>query len=178
MLRKLALLSAVLSIFSILAYAQEAPKAEIFGGYQFLRAKTGVSGLGSYNFNGWDAAVSGFFTRNVGITGDFSGNYASPSGVDVKIYSYLFGPAVRFPNASRVTPFVHGLFGGAHISASVPGFGSGSNSGFAWAAGGGIDVNATSHVAIRLGQFDFLQSHISSLTQNNFRYSAGIVFKF
>ena len=54
----------------------------------------------------------------------------------------------------------------------------GSDSGFAWAAGGGLDVNASSHLAIRLGQFDFLQSHISNLTQNNFRYSVGIVFKF
>jgi opacity protein-like surface antigen len=175
MLRKLALLSAVVSIFSFLAYAQEAPKAEIFGGYQYLRAKSGISGAPSFNFNGWNAAVSGFFTRNVGITADFSGNYGTVASVDTKIYSYLFGPTVRFPNSSPVTPFARALFGGAHISA---GSGIGSDSGFAWAAGGGLDVNASSHVAIRLAQFDFLQSRISNLTQNNFRYSAGIVFKF
>lgn len=178
MLRKLAFLIAVLSVFSFMAYAQDAPKAEIFGGYQFLHADTGVSGVGSFNSNGWNAAVSGFFTRNVGITGDFSGNYYSPSGGTIKTYTYLFGPTVRFPNSSRVTPFVHGLFGGDHISASASGVGSGSDSGFAWAAGGGLDVNAGSHLAVRLAQFDFLQSHISSLTQNNFRYSVGIVFKF
>jgi opacity protein-like surface antigen len=175
MLRKVALICIVLSIWSVLAYGQEPAKAEIFGGYQYLRAKSGISGAPSFNFNGWNAAVSGYFTRNLGITADFSGNYGTVASVDTKIYSYLFGPVVRFPNSSRVTPFAHALFGGAHISA---GQGVGSDSGFAWAAGGGLDVNASSHLAIRLGQFDFLQSHISNLTQNNFRYSVGIVFKF
>ena len=174
MLRKLAFLIAVLSVFSLMAYAQEAPKAEIFGGYQYAHINSGVSGAPSFNFNGWDASVSGFFTRNVGITGDFSGNYGTVSSVSTKIYTYLFGPTVRFSN-SRVSPFVHGLFGGAHVSG---GSGVGSDSGFAWAAGGGLDVNASSHVAVRLGQFDFLQSRISNLTQNNFRYSVGIVFRF
>ena len=178
MLRKLVVLCALLSIFSVLALAQEPAKAEIFGGYQYLHVNSGVSGAPSFNFNGWNAAVSGYFTRNLGITADFSGNYGTVSSVNTRIYSYLFGPVVRFPNSSRVTPFAHALFGGAHISASATGFGSGSDSGFAWAAGGGLDVNASSHVAVRLGQFDFLQSHISNLTQNNFRYSVGVVFKF
>ncbi|HMK20717.1 MAG TPA: outer membrane beta-barrel protein [Terriglobales bacterium] len=173
MLRKLALLWAFLSIFSVFAHTQEeAPKAEIFGGYQYLHANTGISGASSFNFNGWNAAVNGYFTRNVGITADFSGNYGTVASVSTRIYSYLFGPVVRFPNSSRVTPFVHGLFGGAHVSFSQ---GGGSDTGFAWAAGGGLDIHASSHVAIRLGQFDFLQSRTFNLTQNNFRYSAGIV---
>jgi opacity protein-like surface antigen len=178
MLRKVALICTVLSFWSVLAIAQEPAKAEIFGGYQYLHATTGGSGAQSFNLNGWNASVSGFFTRNLGITADFSGNYGKPFTVDTKVYSYLFGPTVRFPNASRVTPFVHALFGGAHASASVTGLGSGSNSSFAWAAGGGLDVNASSHVAIRLAQADFLQTRIFNLTQNNFRYSVGIVFKF
>ena len=137
MLRKLVVLCALLSIFSVLALAQEPAKAEIFGGYQYLHVNSGVSGAPSFNFNGWNAAVSGYFTRNLGITADFSGDYGTVSSVNTKIYSYLFGPVVRFPNSSRVTPFAHALFGGAHISASATGFGSGSDSGFALGGGRG-----------------------------------------
>ena len=68
----------------------EPSKVDIFGGYQYLHANSGVSGVGGWNFNGWNAAVSGYFTRNFGVTADFSGNYAKPNvlgvSVDTKFY--------------------------------------------------------------------------------------------
>ena len=183
MLRKLIVLCAVLSL-SILAFGQEkgeAPKAEIFGGYQFFHLNTGLPssiGLGSFNFNGWNASATTYFTRNVGMTADFGGNYGSPLGANTKFYSFLFGPSVRFPNSSRVTPFAHGLFGGGHFSADAAGTNLLNDTGFTWAAGGGFDVGVSQHFGVRLAQADFLQSRLFTLTQNNFRYSAGIVLKF
>jgi hypothetical protein len=76
MLHKILILCTVLSI-SLLAFGQEkagAPKAEIFGGYQYFHASTGVSGVSGFNLNGWNASASGFFTRNLGVTADFSGS--------------------------------------------------------------------------------------------------------
>jgi hypothetical protein len=172
-------------ILSISALAQEAPRAEVFGGYQFLHASSGTSGVPNFNMNGWDASLSGYFNKYVGVTGDFSGTYGGPKveGVDVKahIYTYMFGPTLRAANAGPFQPFAHVLFGGAHIGGSASAFGvsaSGSDSGFAWAAGGGLDYKAGHMFSLRLAQFDFLQTHISGDSQNNFRYSAGVVIRF
>ena len=185
MIRKLMVLCVVLSV-SLVAFGQEnateAPRAEIFGGYQFLHANTGVSGLSGFNLNGWNTSASGFFTRNIGITADFGGSYGTPNllgvGIKTNFYSYLFGPTVRFPNSSRLTPFFHGLFGAGRISGSFSGTGLGSDTGFAWAAGGGIDARLSRNFGIRAAQFDFLQSRVMNLTQNNFRLSTGIVLRF
>lgn len=178
MLHKLIVMGVVvaLSLFaSGQENAKEVPKAEIFGGYQFVHAKTGVSGVSGFNLNGWNTSASGFFNRNFGVTADFSGSYGTPDvlGVKTNFYSFLFGPTVRFPNSSRVTPFVHGLFGVGRISAA-----SVSDTGFAWAAGGGFDANLSRNFSIRAVQVDFVQSRLMSLTQNNFRLSTGFVLRF
>jgi opacity protein-like surface antigen len=55
---------------------------------------------------------------------------------------------------------------------------SASTTDFTWAAGGGVDANLSRNFAIRLGQADFLQTRVSGSSQNNFRYSTGIVLKF
>jgi opacity protein-like surface antigen len=177
MLRFLGLATSILLVCSCIAVGQDNPKAEIFGGYQYFRVDTGVSGVDKINLNGWDASVSGYFTKHLGVSGDFSGAYGSPFGASVKLHTFMFGPIVHFPNSSKITPFAHVLFGGAHINGSAFGL-SASDTGFAWAAGGGLDVNLNSRWAVRLAQADFLQTRIASLTQNNFRYSAGIVIKF
>src|SRR5205807_1338223 len=117
MIRNFVVVCAVLSL-SLVAFGQErgeAPKAEIFGGYQYFHANSGISGLSGFNLNGWNASASGFFSRNLGVTADFSGSYGTPSvlgvGVKTNFYTFLFGPTVRVPNSSRLTPFAHVLFG-------------------------------------------------------------------
>ncbi len=173
-------------VFSLAAYAQEVPKAEIFLGYEYLRFAPAVPLSSSINFNGGGGAVTFNFSKYVGVKAEFTG--AGKEGSS--IFTYMFGPQVAMRNQSRVTPFVHMLFGGAHsdIYSNLPqpravtGFGKDA---FAMAAGGGLDVKATRSVSIRLGQFDYLMTRFSgsSLTpasnidnQNNFRYMGGIVF--
>jgi hypothetical protein len=53
-----------------------------------------------------------------------------------------------------------------------------SDSGFARALGGGLDYKVAPRITVRVGQFDFLQTHISSETQNYFRYASGVVVHF
>jgi opacity protein-like surface antigen len=176
MLRFLALTTSVLLVLACFAVAQDNPKAEIFGGYQYTRVNPG-GGIDSVNLNGWNASVSGYFTKYLGVSGDFSGAYGSPFGASIKVHTFMFGPVVHFPNSSKITPFAHALFGGTHASGS--GFGSSaSDTVFSWAAGGGLDANINSRFAVRLAQADFLQTRFASTNQNNFRYSAGIVIKF
>ena len=181
MLRKLLLLWIAISFCSLFAFAQDSSKVDIFGGYQYLHANSGVSGVSGFSLNGWNASLNGYFTRNFGVTADFSGNYGTPSvlgtGVSTRFYTFLFGPTFRAPNSSHITPFAHALFGGGHISGAVGSL-SASETDFTWAAGGGVDYDLSRNFAVRVAQADFLQTRVSGGNQNNFRFSAGIVIKF
>jgi len=89
----------------------------------------------------------------------------------------MFGPVVRFPNPTHITPFVHLLGGGVHTSAEAQGASS-TDTNAAWAVGGGIDLSLGPLFSIRPAQVDYLQTRIGGDSQNNFRYSAGVVLKF
>jgi hypothetical protein len=57
----------------------------------------------------------------------------------------------------------------------------GSKFAFATAAGGGIDVRVSRHFAVRPVQAEYFLTKFrdgANNRQNNFRYSAGIVFRF
>jgi len=150
-----------LSLLSLPTMAQD--KAELFGGYQFAR----VSGV---NANGWEAALTGNLNRWFGVTGDFSGAYCCGGNG----YTFMGGPTIS-ARAGALKPFVHALFGGVHGSAS--GFGAGN--GFAMAVGGGLDIRAARHMAIRVGQVDWFMLRPAGVSLNrNVRISAGIVLRF
>ena len=196
-----ALLCGFVLLFSVSARAQEEiPKAEVFAGYSYIRGNAGF-GIPEFNMHGGSASFSYDPNSWLGIVGDFGGYHTGDIGgvsVDGNIYSYLFGPKIAF-RRGRWTPFVQTLFGGAHVSGSAavmsgvragrvrpqgsPGFiVSGSENAFAMAVGGGIDVNATNLIAIRLVQAEYFMTRFgvvnSSDTQNNIRVSVGVVFRF
>jgi|SRR5579863_3519596 len=164
------------------------------------------------NFNGWNAAAQFNATRLFGIKADFGGNYGMPitlssqaqvflsqlgiTGLPPKArsYNYLFGPVV-FQSKGRYRPFAHALFGVNSLSTNlsnvnVRGFGipglTLSDTAFAMAFGGGLDVKLTDHISLRAGQADYLftkhdfSGGISGIAthQNNFRASVGVVFLF
>jgi opacity protein-like surface antigen len=192
-MKRWAFLLGVILLFSFAASAQEEnPKAEVFGGYSYVR----VSDQGfSANFNGGSGSLSYNPNAWLGIVGDFGGYHWSESGADANVITYLFGPKFAF-RSGRWTPFVQTLFGGARISGSAtslevaarvrpqgitPGGVSGSENAFAMAIGGGLDVNATPHIGIRLIQAEYVLTKFSDGVndrQNNARISAGVVFRF
>jgi opacity protein-like surface antigen len=173
-----------------LALAQDStPKAEIFGGYSHVRADFSVGGVGfgTEGLNGWNASLAGNLNKYFGVVGDFGGTYGTPIkelgiGVDVKNYTFLFGPQFSY-RTRRVTPYAHALFGADHISADIPavaiftsGFGQ-SDTAFAFALGGGLDVGLGRVVALRLAQLDYLRTQFFSSHQNNLRFSTGLVLR-
>lgn len=173
----------LVALFSCPVFAADTPRAEVFGGFQYFRANSGVnvSGLDNFNLNGWNASLSGYFNRFVGVTADFGGVYGTPSvagvGVDTKLHTFMFGPVVRLPNPTHITPFAHALGGGAHISGSAAGTSAGETDAV-WAVGGGVDLDMARVFSLRVAQVDYLQTRAGGTNQNNFRYSAGIVIKF
>jgi hypothetical protein len=173
----LLVLCLLLSAFSV---AQEFPRVEVFGGYSYLHFKPqGAPGL---NFNyGWNSAVQYNVNRLIGFKADFSGHYVTPvTGVNLNSYSFLFGPVASNRIAERGTVFVHALAGANRLSASATGL-STSDTSFAMAFGGGLDIRAARHVSARLAQIDYLFTKHGTApmnTQNNIRVSAGVVFDF
>lgn len=168
-MRKVLLIVVSTLVFSFAAAAQDTPAAEFFGGYSYARVD--ASPASDINLHGWNASLAGNVNRWLGFVGDFSGHYGSPSGVDVNNHTFMFGPRVT-GRSETATPFVHALFGGARASA----LGS-SETAFAMALGGGVDINASERVAVRIIQADYVMTRFSSVTQNNIRLSFGIVFK-
>jgi opacity protein-like surface antigen len=158
-------------------------KAEVFGGYSFLRAGSGTDlpGLSTFNLHGWNASLSGFVHRNLGLTADFRGGYGSPEvlglvSIKTRVHTFMGGPVLRVPT-SKVTPFVHALFGGAHLSGEALGL-SASDTAFAWATGGGVDVHLHRFFHIRVLQADFVQTRFSETSQNHAQISSGLVLTF
>ena len=166
----------LVSLVSLAAFAQEGgntPKAEIFGGYQYTRFDGGV------NANGWNTSLTGNLNNWFGIAADFSGAYKTQNGVSFNNYTYTFGPVISYRHNETFTPFAHFLAGGNHASASISGVGSGSDNGFAMMFGGGLDVKASQHLALRAVQFDWLSLHSNGASDNNnMRISTGILFRY
>ncbi len=154
--------------------AQEEPiKGELYGGYQYTR----IGGSEGMNANGWNAAFTGNVNHWFGVTGDFSGAYKSIGGVSAKAYTCTFGPTFSL-RQTRTKPFAHVLVGGFHASAGFQGL-SDSINGFALLAGGGVDVKATEHGAIRVIQGAWIMWHAKGTSdKSNGRISVGVVFRF
>jgi opacity protein-like surface antigen len=181
-MRKTIALAVIAIAFSAVSFAQDFTKAEVFGGYQYTRINPG-NGVDGDNFNGWDAAVQYNWSKAFGLKADFSGAYKTVStpltDVSLRQHHFLFGP-VFSARSEKSTFFVHALFGGAHASADTGTafLGSTSDTAFAMAFGGGYDYNFSKNFGVRLGQFDYLPTRFGGETQNNFRYSTGIVIRF
>jgi len=152
-----------------------------FIGYSYTQ--TNLTAGQSTNLNGWNGSVEMKVLPLLGIVGDVSGHYGSQDtevlgiGGDAKLseYNFLFGPQLSF-KLGKFRPFVHALFGGAHLGETLSGASSSSNS-FADALGGGIDYHLFPLISWRI-QLDALQTRFFSATQNNPRFSTGIVFHF
>ncbi len=162
----LLVLCLMLSAFSV---AQEFPQVEVFGGYSYMRFANAL------NLNGWNGAMQYNVNRTVGIKADVSGHYDTPYGA-LNSYSFLFGP-VFSTRVEGFTPFLHALAGANRISTSIDGL-SASDTAFAMAFGGGVDIKVAHRFSVRPVQVDYLfTKHFTAMHQNNVRVSAGLVFE-
>jgi hypothetical protein len=136
------------------------------------------------------AGGSATFVYNVngvlGLVGDLGG-YHNPNDANSNptTFTYLFGPRVSF-RRSRFIPYAQALFGGARQWNSFvdPTTGpSTSQNGFAAAVGGGLDIRMRDHILVKPVQLEYVATQVSNPwsstgSQNNLRYSAGVVFTF
>jgi len=186
----------LLGLLSVPLIAQD--KVEVFGGFQYLHnGNITVGGQtvpdSAQGFSGWDASVTGYFDKYIGVQGDFSGSYATFNffgvpDVSGHVYTYAGGPVVAY-REGKINPFVHALFGGIRLSGSKSGE-SASFNGYTMMFGGGVDVKAAKAISVRLIDVDWIYYHFGSQTvpvvgpipsfgqSNNVRITTGIVFRF
>jgi hypothetical protein len=194
-MKKSLLLILILAGATLSAQNQERSKFEVFGGYSFEHIAICGNGAGGCglesgdlaglpkNLNGWNAAVTGYFSDNFGITADFSAHYASQASginsVNFSRFDYRFGPTfpLSMGKSDKAAAFAHLLFGGVHQSVF-------NTNGFSAALGGGVDWKISRHFAVRVAQVDYVfatvpKSSVGSGTgfTNGFRYSGGVVFR-
>lgn len=185
MKRKLIVLALTFATFGCASFAnaQEASIFDVYGGYDYVRynANPKINGQPSpesFNANGLSGQVAYNPLKLLGLVADFGG-YALPrQGFSTTHQvSYLFGPRFNL-TSRRITPFTQVLVGPVWAQDGLT-FGSVIATGAT--VGGGIDVRISRHLAIRPAQAEYFWTRFYDANgdrQNNFRFGAGVVFRF
>jgi len=190
--------------------AQDVPKSDLFVGYSFLRynsaqtvpAFTANGGLGTFAWNfsdklGLESELGGYHNGNIH-------NYH----FDSTTFSFLFGPRLSYGRSKKIDPYFHVLFGGQHATSSIAadsilvatplgatvsdGRYKQSQTTFAMAVGGGLDIRLSRKVTFRPLQIDYYLTRFeapevvvptgstarTARNQNNLRFAAGFAFNF
>lgn len=153
-------------------------------------------------FHGFEAAATANLSRYFGLKFDFSAHFKDQSfpiftvqganvDVDSRLFNFLGGVQIK-DNSSDTTfkPFAHALVGAAHarneirfnqvgciaIFPSPCADSTVTETGFAGAFGGGLDIRASDRIDVRVIQVDYNPTRLFDSTQHNFRIGVGIVF--
>jgi hypothetical protein len=175
-----------------------------------------VSETGGESQNGWNASIAIHLFKRLDFLADTSSNFQY-GGRDIKIdygsgilyhlqigaasktHTFLFGPQVRFPGRKKFHAFGRALVGISKldrdysmISSYQTLHGELTDTGFAFAAGGGLDWRCSRRISIRLLQADYIRARkefsydwlifygnnpvTRDRIANSFRIASGVVF--
>ena len=171
-LTMLPVMIAVLCTFATLVAAQDqpAPKWELYGGYSFFHPGADVHGLrpGALfplssrlepNPRGAGAGITYNFNRWFGLTLDTSTHWGQGEPTlarridDAGFSNLSFGPKITFRHR-HFSPFLEVLLGDNRLMPAA--FHNVDKLGFMF--GGGLDINLSRHVALRLLRADYIMS--------------------
>jgi len=180
-------------------------QVETGGAGPATQANTGVGDRSS--FHGFGVSGVYNVTRYIGLKGDVSGTYnntrfsfpvttgATTQTVsfdsDRSLYNFLGGVQIKDNSVDRsVKPFAHALAGIARSSNKVSNkvctttilincaqINDQTESGFAMAFGGGLDIRVNDRIDFRVIQVDYNPITFDENSTNNFRIGIGIVIK-
>ena len=176
MKRLLTIIAAMAILLPTSVWAQETPKAEVFGGFSLLSLKPSDTRITPI---GWQGSITANVNERFGVVGDFGGQYKDDSTncVSCSFHSFLGGVRAG-QRVEKATVFAHALFGGTRSAG-----GGVSDTNFTMGYGGGVDINASEKIAVRIVQFDWLPTRVpdgvggSEWQKNIIRFGFGIVFK-
>ena len=142
-------------------------------------------------YNGVTTEVVANVHRNIGLVANFAATFANTTFDDaltgrqfnarVSRYTLLGGPRFNWRNSSPFLPFAHALFGVTryHVDFRNDDFTcpDTSETAFAMALGGGLDIRANHRIDIRAIQIDYLPVFFSHGREDGLRFSAGVKIK-
>jgi hypothetical protein len=110
-----------------------------------------------------------------GIEGNITAAFAPTifQNEHVKIATYGGGPKIAW-RQKQWEPWLHGIFGGAHLQPQVA---NQSRNTYVIKAGGGADYRWNPRISFRL-EGDYVRTAFFKQSQNDFQLSGGIVFHF
>ena len=171
----------------------------------FTSQDTGVGNRTT--FHGFNASGVYNFSRYVGVKGDVSGTYNNTRfsfpvttggttqtvsfNTSNSLYNVLGGIQIKENSSDKkLKPFIHGLVGIGHGRVKVSDLncistpmincaqiGDFTETGFAAAIGGGLDIRVNDKIDFRAFQLDYNPVIFDESTANNFRIGIGIVIK-
>ena len=122
---------------------------------------------GRTSMKGWNGGAEWIVLPHIGVAFDASGYYRS----GITEYDFLVGPRVS-ATFGKARPFAQALFGIARVNEA----GLKENP-FAGGFGGGVDYKIFHNFSWRV-QGDYIRTHYLNASQNDFRVSTGLVFRF
>jgi hypothetical protein len=161
------------------------PKYELAGMYSYVNFNPGNS-FPNFNNNGGTGSFTYNLNPYLGLTaeaGFYSFSRRIPGLVEKPeggFQTFMAGPRLNL-RRDHFVPFAEVLFGALRASGQVTG--ADRYNSFALAAGGGVDIVFTKHIAWRFAQLDYLRSYVAgpwvdpNYRQNSFRAGTGIVFR-
>ncbi len=173
-------------------------KFEVYAGYSANNLTSGnpegavdLNSNSTPTYRGWNASATYNVNRYFGIKADVSGHYdkitllQAPLRISANssLYNVLGGIQVKDnKRTKRFSPFAHALFGVAtskttlnsSICTALPNC-TNSNTGFAMAFGGGLDLRVKKNLSIRLIEAEYNPIFLGGIRQNNIRLGFGIV---
>ena len=129
--------------------AQNHSKFAFFVGYQYAHLDYQGANYPSTFANGWNIAVTRNLNDWFGMEVDLSGAYRGPFSATSSYshsYTYMIGPVFSL-KVNRFSPFMHVLLGGSKFERAT-------DYQFCKAVGGGVDVDISRRVALRIIQAD------------------------
>jgi hypothetical protein len=168
--------------FGVSLYAQdEAPRADWFFGYSFLRYNSAQT-IPAFTANGGISTFAWNFNRHVAMEAELGGYHnGNVNGFqfDSTSFTYLFGPRLSLGRQRRIDPYFHILFGGQYFTTSIAqdsvlivnplgnttlsnGRYHTSQNSFSMAVGGGLDIRLSKMFTLRPIQADYYMTNYSA----------------
>ncbi len=144
---------------------------QVYVGYTFVRFYV-VPGVAE-NTNGLDFSIAYFFKDNIAVDGELAVSLGTYSGESSEFFMGMGGLRYKHP-VGRMDVWIHGLAGEGHFS---PQTAFGSEDGFGYEVGGGVDVTPR---RLRLSwrvQADMVGTHLYGTYQYSPKISIGLVYK-
>jgi hypothetical protein len=171
-LGKAAVILIVLLTFSeaLPARAQDMPRVQVFGGYSYTRFDSKSLGFtNNTHLNGYTFSPAYNLFYGFGVVAELSGQYGST----LNFRDLAVGPQFLHSRGNSRF-FAHALIGDARTLVQVAN--TEGDTARAVVLGGGMDRDISPRFAIRVFQVDYIHSTLFNETQNNLRFSTGLVY--